>query len=311
MADGQRDGFTQRTDMARSARSCRDENGNVQRRPARALGCAYVDSMESKAVVQRLELSTGIELSYIASGPSGTLPVLLLHAWAESRRAFDQLRALLPNTVRVIAIDQRGHGDADVPQTGYSLTDFADDVEAFMEAASLPSAILLGVSSGGYVAQQVAVTNPQRVAGLVLVGSPRTLQGRSRFADEVDQLLDPVPETWVRDSLAWFPRFHAVPQSYIEDRVRDGAHTPAHVWRETFNGLCTAAPPTDTGTITCPTLIVWGDRDELLSREQQEDLADAIPDSQLVAYENTGHLVLWEQPERVARDLTAFVEGLA
>ena len=58
-------------------------------------------------------------------------------------------------------------------------------------------------------------------------------------------------------------------------------------------------------------LIIWGDRDELLSREQQEDLADAIPDSQLVAYENTGHLVLWEQPERVARDLTAFVEGLA
>jgi rifampin ADP-ribosylating transferase len=167
------------------------------------------------------------------------------------------------------------------------------------------------VSSGGYVAQQVAVANPQRVAGLVLVGSPRTLQGRPRFADEVDQLLDPVPESWVRDSLAWFPRFHDVPQSYIDDRVRDGARTPAHVWRETFDGLCAALPPTDTGTITCRTLIVWGDRDELLSREQQEDLANAIPDSQLVAYENTGHLVLWEQPDKVARDLTAFVEGLA
>jgi pimeloyl-ACP methyl ester carboxylesterase len=82
------------------------------------------------------------------------------------------------------------------------------------------------------------------------------------------------------------------------------------VWRETFHGLCNAAPPTDTATISAPTLIVWGDRDELLTREQQEDLAGAIPGSQLVVYQNTGHLVLWEQPERVARDLTTFVESL-
>ena len=72
-----------------------------------------------------------------------------------------------------------------------------------------------------------------------------------------------------------------------------------------------AVPPTDTGTITCPTLIVWGDQDQLLSREQQDDLASAIPGSELVAYEDTGHLVLWEQPERIARDLTAFVDRLS
>jgi rifampin ADP-ribosylating transferase len=48
-----------------------------------------------------------------------------------------------------------------------------------------------------------------------------------------------------------------------------------------------------------------------LGRDQQEDLAGAIPGSQFVVYANTGHLVLWEQPDRVARDLIAFVEGLA
>jgi pimeloyl-ACP methyl ester carboxylesterase len=170
--------------------------------------------------------------------------------------------------------------------------------------------VLLGTSSGGYVAQQVAVTNPHLVAGLLLVGSPRTLQGRPSFADEVDQLSDPVDAGWVRNSLTWFPLFHDVPEWYIEDRVRDGARTPAHVWRETFNGLCDARPPTDAGTISAPTLILWGDRDELLARDQEEDLAAAIPRSRLITYEDTGHLVLWEQPERVARDLTAFVESL-
>ncbi len=122
---------------------------------------------------------------------------MLLHAWGESRRAFDRLIAVLPDTVRVIAFDQRGHGDADAPGTGYSLADFAADVEAFMDAAGLSSAVLLGVSSGGYVAQQVAIADPRRVVGLVLVGSPRTLQGRPPFADEVDELLDPVQESWV------------------------------------------------------------------------------------------------------------------
>ncbi|MCW2795775.1 MAG: alpha/beta hydrolase fold protein [Nocardioides sp.] len=197
-----------------------------------------------------------------------------------------------------------------MPQSGYSLVELADDVVAFMDEVGLSSAVLLGSSSGGYVAQQVAITNPHRVAGLVLVGSPRTLQGRPSFGDEVDQLSDPVEAAWVRKSLTWFPRFHEVPDWYIEDRVRDGAHTPARVWRATFEGLCTARPPTDTATITAPTLIIWGDRDELLSRDQQDDLAGAIAGSHLVVYEDTGHLVLWEQPERIAHDLTRFVASL-
>ena len=90
----------------------------------------------------------------------------------------------------------------------------------------------------------------------------------------------------------------------------DGARIPAHVWRETFNGLCVATPPSDAGSITSPTLILWGDRDELLAREQEDDLVRAIPGSRMIVYEGTGHLVLWEQPERVATDLTAFVGTL-
>jgi len=88
----------------------------------------------------------------------------------------------------------------------------AEDSVAFMDALGISSAVLLGSSSGGYVAQQVAAISPHRVAGLVLVGSPRSLQGRPPFADEVDQLSDPVDEVWVRDSLTWFPRFDPVPE---------------------------------------------------------------------------------------------------
>jgi pimeloyl-ACP methyl ester carboxylesterase len=70
-------------------------------------------------------------------------------------------------------------------------------------------------------------------------------------------------------------------------------------------------PPTEAGTITAPTLIIWGERDGLLSRDDEEALSAAIPGSQLMVYDDTGHLVLWEQPERVANDLTDFVTGLS
>ena len=266
--------------------------------------------MDPQPRARRIALATGVSVPYVSAGPAAAAPVVLLHAWGESRRSFDRLLPLLPRTIHAVAMDLRGHGDADKPAAGYSLAEVAADVAAFMDAAGVPSAVLLGSSSGGYVAQQVAVTSPHRVTGLVLVGSPRSLQGRPPFADEVDQLTDPVDAAWVRKFLTWFPRFRQVPPWYIDGRVQDGARMPSHVWREALAGLVSARPPTDIATITAPTIIVWGARDELLTREHQQALAAAIPASRLIVYEDTGHLVLWEQPERVASDLTAFVASL-
>ena len=266
--------------------------------------------MDPQPRARRIALATGVSVPYVSAGPAAAAPVVLLHAWGESRRSFDRLLPLLPRTIHAVAMDLRGHGDADKPAAGYTLAEVAADVAAFMDAAGVPSAVLLGSSSGGYVAQQVAVTNPHRVTGLVLVGSPRSLQGRPPFADEIDQLTDPVDAAWVRKTLTWFPRFRQVPQWYIDGRVQDGVRMPSHVWREALAGLVSARPPTDVATITAPTLIVWGARDELLTSEHQQSLAAAIPASRLIVYEDTGHLVLWEQPERVASDLTAFVASL-
>lgn len=263
--------------------------------------------MESE--VRELRLQTGITVPCLVQGDADARPVLLLHPWGESRRTFDRLIPRLTG-YRVYAPDLRGQGEADKPESGYSLAEQAEDAAAIMDALNVPKAFVLGSSSGGYVAQQLAVAFPGRVAALVLVGSPLTLHGRAPFADEVDALTDPIDEVWVRDSLSWFPLLHAVPPWFLEDRVRDGLRMPAHAWKAILNGLAAATPPTESGAIHVPTLILWGAQDSLLPRDGQETLASRIPGAVLTVYPDVAHLVLWERPERVAADTTSFFSSL-
>lgn len=225
--------------------------------------------------------------------------------------SFDRLLPLLPLDMFVLAPDLRGHGYADQPDSGYDLEAFAADIPAFLDALELPTAVLLGSSSGGYVAQRAALDCPSRVAGLVLVGAPRTLHGRPAFVDDVEQLTDPIDPAWVRASLDWIPRLTEVPEWYLEDRVNDGMRMPARVWRDTLVGLVEAAPPTEMGEIVTPTLIIWGAGDELLTLDDEQAMSAAIRGSQLIVYENTGHLVLWERPERVAADVIGFMAEIS
>jgi pimeloyl-ACP methyl ester carboxylesterase len=85
---------------------------------------------------QAVQLGTGLTVSYVAQGDRSGVPVVLLHAWSESVGCFDRLLPLLPPTIQAVAMDQRGHGEADKPADGYTLVDLADDVAAFMDAVA-------------------------------------------------------------------------------------------------------------------------------------------------------------------------------
>jgi pimeloyl-ACP methyl ester carboxylesterase len=253
------------------------------------------------------KLDTGVTVPFVFRGASDGLPLVLLHGWGESAGVFDRLLPELPEHFRVFAFDQRGQGEATKPHSGYALEDAAEDVRAFLDAVGVESGVLLGSSSGGYIAQQVAVSWPTRVQALILVGAPRSLHSRAPFADEVEALTDPIDPAWVRRSLEWFPLAASVPDEYLNDRVRDGARMPAHAWQLTLAGLTSARPPSEVGKIRCPTLILRGEQDEVIPVTDHESLAARIPGSRLLSYADTGHLVLWERPERVAADVTAFL----
>jgi pimeloyl-ACP methyl ester carboxylesterase len=256
-------------------------------------------------------LATGVRVPYGEQGDADGVPVVFLHPYADSHRFFELTLPHLPAGIHAYLPTQRGHGDADKPPSGYSLDGLSGDVAAFLDAVGVRRAVVVGHSSGGYVAQRFALDHRDRVLGLVLVGAPRSLHGRrAPFADAVEVMQDPVDPDLVRQVLEAFPLIRPVPAAFVDAMIAESAKVPAAVWRTALAELTAAAPPTETATITVPTLILWGESDEFL-RTEQEALAAAIPGSRLIGYPDTGHLIVWERPQQVAADIAAFTTQFA
>jgi rifampin ADP-ribosylating transferase len=195
----------------------------------------------------------------------------------------------------------------------YSLDSVAADVAAFMDSVDVAEAVLVGSSSGGYVAQQLALDRPERVSGLVLVGSPRALRGLpeiAAFAESLAKQRDPIELAFVREFTV-STLSQPVDRAFLDTMIHDAHAIPTPVWQAVLEALVGAVPPTELGAIAAPSLILWGARDRFVSRLEADRLAAAIPSSRLIVYEQAGHAVLWEEPERVAADVARFLDGLA
>jgi non-heme chloroperoxidase len=261
-------------------------------------------------VAKSVELSEGLRLPYVEQGDSLGVPVVLLHALADSWRSFERVLPHLPRSIHAFAVTQRGHGDADRPASGYGVEEFTADLAAFLDAVGLEAAVIVASSSAGFTARRFAADHPRRTLGIVLVGAPYSLRDKpavSEFLEAVSGLSDPIDPAFVREFVE-SNVFRPLPPAVRETLVGENLKAPTRVWKATLEGLLDAEP-TDIG-ITAPALILWGDRDESLPRSDQEALATAIAGSRLVTYEGTGHVVHWEQPERVATDLAAFADQI-
>lgn len=261
-----------------------------------------------------IELPSGIELSYVEHGDPLGVPVLLLHGITDSCRSFERVLPRLPDSIRAFALSQRGHGDSDRPAAGYRPHDFASDLAAFAQALDLGPAIVVGHSMGASIAQRFAIDHPGRTRGLVLVGSLITWRDHPDFVQlwdsVVSTLTDPIDPGFVREfqesTLA-----QPVPPEFLETVVRESLKLPARVWRAVLReGLLDVDFSGELSKIQAPTLIFCGDQDAL-TRDGQQAQRAAIAGSRLVVYAGAGHGLHWEEPERFAADLTAFVESLA
>jgi non-heme chloroperoxidase len=259
-----------------------------------------------------IELPTGVTLEYVEHGSPSGIPMLLLHGLSDSLRSYELALPHLPASIRAFALSQRGHGDSSRPGTGYTPSDFAADIAAFLDAIRLERAVIVGHSMGSSIARRLALDEPERMLGLVLVGSFATLEGNPgviELAQAVAELRDPIDPAFVAEfqqsTLA-----QPVPPEFFDVVMQESLKVPARVWRAVLEGLMGPDHPTEVGSIQAPTLIIWGDQDAFCPRSDQDALLAAITGSRLVAYAGVGHDPQWEQPERFAADLAAFVRRI-
>src|ERR1044071_3880420 len=112
----------------------------------------------------------GSTFHYTERGDRQAPAVVLLHGVAGHARTWDDEGAALSPRYRVLALDQRGHGDSDPPHdTDYTVASLAGDLAAFADALQLSTFSLVGLSLGGRVAIQYAGTHPTRVSRLVII----------------------------------------------------------------------------------------------------------------------------------------------
>src|SRR5690606_26807565 len=258
--------------------------------------------------LKTVTLPNKVELEYVEQGDVNGLPVLFLHGYTDSWHSFEMLLPYLPPQMHVYAITQRGHGNSSKPSTGYELSNFADDIAAFMQTLKLKPAVLVGHSMSSTIVQCFAVTYPELTKGIVLVSAfahynqPHILE----FRDDVKQLTDPIDPNFVtefQNSTIERPISNLPLETFIQETLK----VPAYVWKGVAAGW-------DKGNFTerlkqykKPALIVWGDKDKFCLRTDQNILKDTLKDSELLVYEHIGHAVHWETPERFAKDLEAFL----
>jgi len=263
-------------------------------------------------ILKSVRLPNQVELPYVEQGDPSGVPMLLLHAVADSWHTFEPLLACMPDCIHAFAPTQRGHGDASRPKASYRISDFKADLVAFMDAIHLEAAVIVGGSSGGFVARRLAIDHPDRTLGLMLLGSPASLHDKPSVQElwesTISKMNDPIDPDFVRE-LAASIIARPIPQEFFETIVRENMKVPAFVWRATFEGIMKDDSFGELYKIKAPTLIIWGNQDKIIPRSDQEALATAIPGSRLVVYPDAGHAFYWEEPDRVASDLVAFIEA--
>jgi pimeloyl-ACP methyl ester carboxylesterase len=240
---------------------------------------------------------------YAESGKRG-IPVVFLHGSGASHLIWGaQLRAL-GDFARAIALDLPGHGRSDSPGRD-TMDAYRDVVLGVLDALGFARAVIVGHSLGGGIAQTLALSHPDRVAGLGLIGTGARLRVLPAILDGILNDFDNAARVIVENSYA--QPMDASLRKRAEEQFRACAPSVTH-------GDFSACDKFDilprVAEIRAPTLVIVGSADRLTPVKYSEFLAANISGARLVVVEGAGHSAMIEKPEAVSRALVEFVRNL-
>lgn len=244
-----------------------------------------------------------LKLSYLDTGGAGQ-PLIALHAhWMEAV-TYTRLAAALSPEWRVIAMDQRGHGQSD-HALSYTRKDYIGDVAALFEHLEVDKAVLLGNSLGGVNAYQFAARHPERVEALIIedIGAAPdadasfvlawegTFPSRESLEEQIGQRLVP----YLLDSFRTTPkgwRLAFEPREILESQLQlNGDH-----WADWL-------------ATRCPALLVRGRDSRITTQDHLEQMAAQRPNTRLVTLDG-GHVIHQDNPNGFADTVREFLHDL-
>lgn len=262
-------------------------------------------------VVQRED---GASISWESDGPEDAPPVLLIMGLAYPAAMWFRLVPGLAQRYRVIRVDNRGAGlTGDVPGAPYTVPMMAADCLAVLDDAGVEQAQVVGISMGGLMAQEIAVTQPGRVTSLCLMathpGITHAVMNPEALKLVTSGRADMTPQEAAEVSIP----FNYAPTTTRERMEED--------WAVRFPLACTLTGYTaqvqgtlgwsrydDLPTITAPTLVLHGELDALVPPPNATTIAERIPGAELTMVPDANHVLMTDQPEQVAKILLDWLD---
>ncbi|MGZ6212505.1 MAG: alpha/beta fold hydrolase [Candidatus Binataceae bacterium] len=258
----------------------------------------------------------GVELAYAIRG-SGA-PLVMIHGAQGDQTMFAGLASACATDFRVLTFDQRGSGLSEKPDIDYTIAMLADDTAALIDHLGFSPAHVIGVSMGGMIAQELALRHPAKIRSLVLgcttPGGPKEIRAEGN-ALSAAYSLQPMSAEERGAALAqavyskgYLARHPEIIAAMIEarrqrpiDPVALGHRMKALAAHDTYDRL---------PNISCPTLVITGKDDALISWENSRLLAKRIPGATLEVLDPAGHCFWLERPEDARAAMVRFFQSI-
>lgn len=256
----------------------------------------------------RAVVANGVCLHVREDGDPKGQPVVFANSLGTDLRLWDAVLGHLPEGLRLIRYDKRGHGLSECPEGPYAMDDLVADAERLLEALDVRGAIFVGLSIGGMIGQRLAVRRPDLVKALVLSNTAARMGEPAMWYARMDAIRSggiASQKTAILDR--WFGAgFRQSSEARLWAAML--SRTPA----KGYLGCCAAIAATDlsdeTATLRLPTLVIAGREDGASPPRLVEDTARLVPGSAFHIIEGTGHLPCVEDPVAYAAILTPFLK---
>jgi 3-oxoadipate enol-lactonase len=241
-------------------------------------------------------------------------PILLINGFSSPSAVWFRLVPLLTEHHRVLTFDNLGTGRTGVPSTPWTIEDMAEAAAAVIVAAEEASAAVLGMSMGGLIAQQLALSHSELVSRLVLVSTHPGID-LHKGDDAAVAALGQVAAKPIGEQIDSLSKFVYGPATSATDIAEDFAVRSAHPTDPagtTGQMQAMQAWPSrlpELSAIRCPTLVLHGQHDKLVFPECGKQLSESIPGARMTVLPGAGHQLFTDEPSLGSRAVLEFLRS--